>query len=501
MINNSIFSFILNNFSEYVMVIDCNKKSIFQSDKLNSLFGYNFNETEIITIESLFNNSKIKLDDLLTQAKNNSEFSLVTNLKHQTKNFINLEIRIIYKTDPNTNESIFIFYFKDNTLQNFVKKDFIKKILTLENLSKSQKIRDGQINEAIYEILESSSRSINVTRVNAWIFNNEKTEIQCIGNYDAREHKLIPQSSLPCINMPQYFKAFEKEKIILSSDALNDQKIIELRDNYLIPLNIQSLMDIPIRIEGEIIGVVCFENIGFPREWAFQEQNYGLVVSQMLSLTIESHNKQKVKYELEIALNEKNILLQEVNHRVKNNLSIVASLINLQSQKSNDNYHKQLFIDCRNRLDSIAMIHELIYKAKSYAELNFKDYLSQIIDHISESYHAIKNIKISQQINNVQLNLSFAIPLALIVNELITNAFKHAFTNTENGTISVSLKEENTQVILTIEDNGQGFDQTIINDNSIGMDILNGLVDQISGVCAVSSNKNGSSFKITFSKN
>jgi two-component sensor histidine kinase len=300
--------------------------------------------------------------------------------------------------------------------------------------------------------------------------------------------------------MPLYFKAFENEEIIVANDALNDKKTAELFEFYLKPLDIQSLMDIPIRIEGQIIGVVCFENVGKPREWTYQEQKYGLVTAQMISLAIESNNKQKVKQELEIALNEKNVLLQEVNHRVKNNLSIVASLMNLQSEKSNDDYHKQLFMECRNRLESISSVHELVYKTKSYAHLNFKEYLIQIIQHIADSYKSSKNIVVTKNISDVHVDISSAIPLALIVNELITNAYKHAFSNQKNGNIEITLSEQNKEVFLTIKDNGKGFDKNIIPTNSIGMDILNGLVDQIDGVAELTSNEKGTSFKISFSK-
>jgi two-component sensor histidine kinase len=259
-------------------------------------------------------------------------------------------------------------------------------------------------------------------------------------------------------------------------------------------------MDVPVRIEGEMIGVICFENVGCPREWTLQEQKYGLVAAQMLSLTIESHNKQLAKQALELALDEKNILLQEVNHRVKNNLSIVASLMNLQSEKSNDDYHKQLFMECRNRLDSIATVHELIYKAKSYSHINFKEYLNQIIEHISDSYKSVEHIKIIKGITEVDIDISAAIPLALIVNELITNAYKHAFSKKKEGVIEILLVENNKQVFLTIKDNGQGFDKTVIPKNSIGMEILGGLIEQINGTCNLTSDEKGTLYKISFSK-
>ena len=500
MVSKSFFNLIVNNFLEHVFVLNNKREILFQTENNDSLLGFSNQEIIENGLPSLFVNPEFSFDEVLEKTKKYGEFYGTENFKHKTKKYINIAFRILYQEDEGSGESLFVFYLRDNTQQNLVRKDIIKKSLTIENLSKSRKIRDGRIDEAIYEILESSSRAMQVTRVNAWLFDSKKTEIQCIGNFDARENKLVPQSALPCISFPLYFKAFENEEIIVANDAFNDKKIAELYDFYLKPLDIQALMDIPIRIEGEIIGVICFENVGEPREWSFQEQKYGLVTAQMISLAIESNNKQKAKKELEHALHEKNILLQEVNHRVKNNLSIVASLMNLQSEKSHDEYHKQLFMECRNRLESISSVHELVYKTKSYSHINFKDYLIQIIQHIADSYKSSKNVEVIKNISDVHVDISSAIPLALIVNELITNAYKHAFTKNKNGSIDVSLSEQNKKVVLIIKDNGKGFDKNIVPKNSIGMDILNGLVDQIDGKSDLVSNNKGTSYKISFSK-
>lgn len=500
MVSKSFFNLIVNNFLEHVFVLNHKREIVFQTENNCSLLGYSNSEILEQGFQSLFINPLFSFNEALDKAERYGEYYNTENFKHKTKKHINVAFRILYQEDEATQEPYYVFYLRDNTQQNLVRKDIIKKSLTIENLSKSRKIREGRINEAIYEILESSSRAMQVTRINAWIFDNERTQIQCIGNFDARENKLVPQTALPRIAMPLYFNLFETEKIIVTRDAFSETKTAELYEFYLKPHDIQSLMDVPVRIEGEMIGVICFENVGAPREWTLQEQKYGLVAAQMLSLTIESHNKQLAKQALELALDEKNILLQEVNHRVKNNLSIVASLMNLQSEKSNDDYHKQLFMECRNRLDSIATVHELIYKAKSYSHINFKEYLNQIIDHISDSYSSINHIKILKGITEVDVDISAAIPLALIVNELITNAYKHAFTNKSEGIIEISLMENNKQVFLTIKDNGHGFDKTIIPKNSIGMDILGGLIEQINGTCNLTSDEKGTQFKISFSK-
>jgi len=500
MVSKSFFNLVVNNFLEHVFVLNSKNEITFQTDNNSSLLGFTNEEILKKGFQSIFINPHFSLNEVLDKAKKYGEFYGTENFEHKSKKHINIAFRVLYQEDVTSKEQVFVFYLRDNTQQNLVRKDIIKKSLTIENLSKSRKIRDGKINEAIYEILESSSRAMHVTRVNAWLFDKEKTEIQCIGNFDSRENKLVPQSSLPRIAMPLYFNLFETEKIIITRDTFNDAKISELLDFYLKPHDIQSLMDVPVRIEGEMVGVICFENVGAPREWSLQEQKYGLVAAQMLSLTIESHNKQLAKKALELALEEQTILLQEVNHRVKNNLSIVASLMNLQSEKSHDDYHKQLFMECRNRLDSIAAVHELIYKAKSYSHINFKEYLNQIIEHISNSYQSFSHIKIIKGITDVHVDISSAIPMALIVNELITNAYKHAFTNKPEGIIEVSLLENNNQVFLTIKDNGNGFDKTVIPKNSIGMDILSGLIDQIEGSCNLTSNEKGTVYKISFSK-
>jgi two-component sensor histidine kinase len=500
MVNKSFFNLIVNNFLEHVFVLNSQLEIIFQTENNSSLLGFSNDEILEKGFTSLFINPLFSLNEALDKAEKYGEFYGTENFEHKTKKHINIAFRILYQEDESTHEHLFVFYLRDNTQQNLVRKDIIKKSLTIENLSKSRKIRDGQINEAIYEILESSSRAMQVTRINAWLFDKEKTQIQCIGNFDARENKLVPQTALPRIAMPLYFNLFETEKIIITRDTLTETKTAELYEFYLKPHDIQSLMDVPVRIEGEMIGVICFENVGAPREWTLQEQKYGLVAAQMLSLTIESHNKQLAKKALELALEEQTILLQEVNHRVKNNLSIVASLMNLQSEKSHDDYHKQLFMECRNRLESIASVHELIYKAKSYSHINFKEYLNQIIEHISNSYKSFEYIKIVKGITDVHVDISSAIPMALIVNELITNAYKHAFHNKTEGIIEISLLENNNQVFLTIKDNGNGFDKTVIPKNSIGMDILSGLIEQIEGTCNLTSNEKGTLYKISFSK-
>lgn len=493
-----IFPDIIHQFLEHVLILNSKSEVVFISDGISSLLGYSAAEIKTRGLAYFLVNEDTSIESLYRRVDKYGECYFTDNIRHKYRSYINVVFRA---TQVEKNGEVFyVIFIRDNTHQQIIRKDIIKKALTIESLSKSRKIRDGKIDEAIYEILEMSSRAVNTTRVNVWLFDEGKTEIQCVGNFDARENRLVPQSSLPRIAMPFYFSLFETEKIIITNDAFSETKTAELYEFYLKPHNIQALMDIPIRIEGEMIGVICFENVGSPREWSLQDQKFGLVSAQMISLALETYEKKKARLSLETSLNEQKVLLQEIHHRVKNNLSIVASLMNLQAEKAKDEYHRRLFIECKDRISSIATVHELIYKAKSYSKLNFKEYLNEILDNLGASYApADKTIKLVKGITDVSLDISAAIPLALIVNELITNAYKHAFSGRKEGIIEVSLLENNNQVFLTIKDNGVGFDSADAPVNSIGLEILNGLIGQIDASCQ-RINRNGTTWKISFSK-
>jgi len=370
----------------------------------------------------------------------------------------------------------------------------------IEELSKSRKIRDGKLEDAIYEILEKAALSMHTQRVNAWLYNADYSQIHCIGNYDLNKHKFVAQSDLPRVAMPKYFKLFETEKIIATHDAMNNPKTSELLNIYLKPNHIESLMDIPMRIEGEIIGVVCFENTEHQHEWTEEEKKFGLVISQMVSLAVETNERLKVTQELKNLLDEQKVLLQEVHHRVKNNLTIVSSLLNLQSEKAKDEYHAELFQDARSRVNSIATVHQLLYQSKSYSSINFKKYVHELLQHLSDSFsNSNKDIKIVPKIEDVELPISIAIPLSLIVNELVTNSYKHAFKHKNEGIIQLELSENNNIVCLKIKDNGPGFDEKTAQKSSVGLEILEALIEQINASIK-HENQHGSSYEITFSK-
>lgn len=377
-----------------------------------------------------------------------------------------------------------------------LRKELVSKINAIEQLAKSQKIRDGKLQDAIHEILEVSSKATQTSRVSVWKYADSKDMIYCLGSYERGVFSSFEGDDFPTMSKTDYFKLFEHEKIIFSSDALSNEQMHELKNDYLIPNDIQAMMDVPVRIEGQVVGVFCFENVGAQREWTLDDQKFGLISAQMVSLAIETSEKKKLQLELEQTVKRQQNLFIESNHRVKNNLAIISSLINLQAQNCKDSYHENLFNDLQNRVLSIVSLHEMLNNTKSIETINLRVYLEDIVLKLENSFALVnQKTRIVRSIELVDVEISKSIVLGLIVNEIITNSFKHAFHPDSEGIIHLELVlESNRTICLKISDNGVGFD-IHSKTNTLGIDILKDLVNQLDGELRFSSEK-GARFEI-----
>ncbi|MEX2403025.1 MAG: histidine kinase dimerization/phosphoacceptor domain -containing protein [Balneolales bacterium] len=196
-------------------------------------------------------------------------------------------------------------------------------------------------------------------------------------------------------------------------------------------------------------------------------------------------------------LQEKDVLIKEVHHRVKNNLAIITSLLNIQASSVNDEYYKSLLVESENRVRSMGMIHEMLYRQDDFSSISFESYILKLLQFISTNYlRTGLSVKYDVEARGIFLNMNIAVPCALITNELITNAYKHAFTGRDTGKITVSLSQTGNQYTLIIQDNGIGFPEKP-DESTLGMSLVHGLARQIGGTVTIK-NKNGTSFIITF---
>jgi two-component sensor histidine kinase len=189
------------------------------------------------------------------------------------------------------------------------------------------------------------------------------------------------------------------------------------------------------------------------------------------------------------SLREKEVLLKEVHHRVKNNLQIITSLLNLQASKIKDKTLEAMFRDSQGRVKTMALIHEKLYRSENLSEVNFSDYVDSLTRYMMSTISGNRErITIRQDIDDILLGVDIAIPCGLIINELVTNSLKYAFPDGKGGEIAVSCKKESDgRISLVIGDNGVGIASHVDIENSetLGMQLVNSLIGQLDGTMKI----------------
>jgi len=213
--------------------------------------------------------------------------------------------------------------------------------------------------------------------------------------------------------------------------------------------------------------------------------------------------RKEAEEKLKTSLLEKEVLLREIHHRVKNNLQIISSLLNLQSRHVEDEPVLDLFQESRNRVRSMALVHEKLYRSADLAKVDFCEYIQSLSRHLFMSYGAnSKKIDLDVDVKNVFLDINTSIPCGLIINELVSNSLKHAFSGRKQGTIHVVLRPEtNGKFKMVVSDDGMGLPKNldVTKTESLGLQLVTMLVEQLQGTLTIDNN-NGASFEIIFKK-
>ena len=252
-----------------------------------------------------------------------------------------------------------------------------------------------------------------------------------------------------------------------------------------------SFAAIPLSIQGRILGVMGIASgtgQDFTQNRVFLETICGqLAVGLQNALLFKGMEENAKKLQKEVAT--KTLLLKEVHHRVKNNLNVISSLLNLQLQEVEAGKDaRSAFQDSRNRIFTMAQVHERLYETENFSEIEMKPYIESVTGELITLYNVGKSISLSTDIESVSLNITTAIPFGLILNEIITNALKYAFKDREGGNIFISLKKKDETAIFTVRDDGIGLPPSIDpkNQDSLGLTLIHLLTDQIGGTLSLS---------------
>ena len=212
-----------------------------------------------------------------------------------------------------------------------------------------------------------------------------------------------------------------------------------------------------------------------------------------VGIGIDITERKKISADIANSFKEKEILLKEVHHRVKNNLQIISSILSLQTHYINNKSIQDILSASRSRILSMSLLHEQLYNSNNFVNINFENYIKILTDQLLSTYRNPSTaVKFKLDIENIQLDIGTSINFGLILNELITNSLKYAFSEKENGEIEISLKHNETKkdIILKVSDNGKGLpkDFDIDNMKSLGLEIVTSLVEQLQGELEIHSN-------------
>lgn len=226
------------------------------------------------------------------------------------------------------------------------------------------------------------------------------------------------------------------------------------------------------------------------------------VAVEILATTQDITLHKRAEERVAASLREKEILLREVHHRVKNNLQLVSSLLSLQAEAARDPHAVAALCESRNRVRAMALVHERLHGARDLSAPNVAEYIREVVEHLRQTYSdRAGNITLDASVNGTSMDLDTAIPCALIINELVSNAIKYAFDGGGKGEIRVSLSSDEHGVVLVVADNGVGLPAGVDyrNPTTLGLQLVNLLVRQLNGALGVERGA-GSTFRISFAR-
>ena len=238
-----------------------------------------------------------------------------------------------------------------------------------------------------------------------------------------------------------------------------------------------SMLEVIFAINLSVTFIMVFFLVIF-----FANNNHRYIVQLMEhqnELSEENIRRKNSEMELQKAIKDRELLLSEVHHRVKNNLAIISALLNLESAKLGDEKSQEIFKETRDRIYAISMVHNLLYKNPSLQQIDMVEFFDQFCSNIIDSY-SDGRIRIEQHIQPVNISIETAVPMALLLNELVTNAIKHAFPGERSGLIQVGLEPRpNGGFQFYVSDNGIGMKEEQLDTASTGMNIIHSLAEQL----------------------
>ncbi len=256
--------------------------------------------------------------------------------------------------------------------------------------------------------------------------------------------------------------------------------------------------DVPGQYESHVVSKAGEDKCLLVSAGVIEYQGQPTGIASFLDITERKRSEELIK----ASLAEKEVLLREIHHRVKNNLQVVSSLLYLQSQKLTDPELQSHFLESQSRICSMALAHEQLYQSKSLAEVSVKSYVESLAGQLRQvCQRPEQQIECQTVIDDIVLDIEKVIPCGLLITELLSNAYKHAFADGRSGTITISMKQLGEQLVLSVADDGVGLpaDLDYRHTTTLGLQLVTALTNQLNGTLEVK-REGGTLFRVTFAE-
>lgn len=441
---------LLDNLPSIVVVVDKKMNLLLWNKTGERLTGYSSEELQTMTaFDFVSKDDRSKLTDAVKQINSNNSYGQEIYLKHKQ----GMKSPYFWRAAPIEMEGQEVFLIIGMN---------ISKQKEMEKALQQEKRFANAIIDGLPGIFFMVDEDLNYVRVN-------KNLVDDLG---------YSEDELLGMNPLDNYQEGDREQVLAKINELMKKGKASIESN-------------PVTKEGKILSrnlnAVLFERDG---------KKFIIGTGQDIS------DLKKREKELRATLHEKEILLQEIHHRVKNNLAVISGLLELQVNEYPDSKFQKLTRESQMRIQTMAMIHEKLYQSQNLTRISVVEYIHQLLEHIKNSIsYGESEITIETDIAEVELNINLAIPFALALNEIVTNALEHAFVNRKEGHIKIKFEDLGDQIHTTISDNGVGLPKggKYGEESSLGVTLIRALFTQIEANWNVSVD-NGFTYDITFPK-
>lgn len=478
--NRQSFKSILENTPEGILIIH-QKELLYTNKGMHGII-----EREVTTIDDLF--LPIDQQQFLTileeQRKQKTIYQQQLRLKTASKNELTVDVTLVSTLFEDKESTLVII--KDISLQHQLSREMLRAEIAEETNKKlateiKERIRTEKLLQEQFlrsnAIFDSSSNTLLLTLDTDFKISSFNTHCQNYFSYLIDKKMEVNDSFNYFFNQVYDAKQVRYFRFILNAVKKGESKQME---SYFLS-------------KGSVRWIELFINPIVDIE------------GQVTEISLVGHDiteKKLSEKEIVESLKEKEVLLKEIHHRVKNNLQVISSILNLQSSFVKDEKTLEILDESRNRIRSMAIIHENLYRTTNFSSIDFTSYLQNLCTNLISSYHVYSGIvEFKDEMEKIDLVLDQAIPCGLLVNELITNSIKYAFPSKQEGQITVGLEEKDETIYLRIEDNGIGLpkDFDMMKTDTLGLQLVSTLVEQLDGEITVR-NHQGTKYLITFGK-